>query len=186
MKSANFSFFHLLILLAISPALSAQSEADYIRSLATHLSAQTEVSVHGGRVDLITETHAIEVERAHKWKNSIGQALWYSLQTGKQPGIILIMEDREQYRYTVQLRSALSHAGLSSQIPVWVYPTDFPGLVIDNTPNFISAQAHGQEQTDFWLSSNSNKRHKRRCRWYEESRGRYCTATEGEPAGCCH
>ncbi len=68
---------------------SAQSEASYIEALATQLGAQAEVAVTSGRVDIETATHAMAVERAHKWKESIGQALWYGLQRNKQPGIIL-------------------------------------------------------------------------------------------------
>ncbi|MEO0787423.1 MAG: hypothetical protein AAFY36_02105 [Bacteroidota bacterium] len=167
-------------------SLASQSEADYIRSLAAHLQAQTEVTVTGGRVDLVTNTYAIEVERASKWKNSIGQALWYGLQTNKAPAIILIKEGDADNKYTIQLRSALEHAGLQDLIPVWVYPDNFPDLPIDDTPNFSSDQYEDQEATDFWLSVNSNKRHNRGCNQFEESRGRYCTATEGEAAGCCH
>ncbi len=46
----------------------------------------------GTRVDCLTDTHAVEVDFARKWAESIGQALYYGLQTGKRPGVLLILE----------------------------------------------------------------------------------------------
>jgi len=57
---------------------------------------------HGGQVevvlpdrtrcDCLTETHAIEFDFGKKWAEAIGQALYYAIQTGKKPGIVLILE----------------------------------------------------------------------------------------------
>ena len=47
------------------------------------------------RVDCLTDKYAIEVEFAPKVYESIGQALYYSVKTGKQPGIVLIIENPE-------------------------------------------------------------------------------------------
>ena len=64
-------------------------------------------------------------ERAHKWKNSIGQALWYGLQTNKKPGIVLILEDNSDFIYLQQLSSALKYAGLEEGITLLAWPYDF-------------------------------------------------------------
>jgi hypothetical protein len=176
----------LLLLLFLLPvfwsSLAAQQEADYISTLAAHLGAQKEVSVTSGRVDLLTTTHAIEVERAAKWKNSIGQALWYGLQTNLKPGIILIIQSPEDRKYTIQLGSALRYAGIEDQVRVWIYPDDFPGVVVEEpraAPNDDPSLTH-------WLNLNGNKRHNSSCRYFgKTSRGRYCTASEGIAAGCC-
>ena len=37
----------------------------------------------------------------------------------------------------------------------------------------------------YWLSTNSNKRHNSDCRWYEKSKGRTCTASEGVACKIC-
>jgi hypothetical protein len=42
-----------------------------------------EVTVPNGRVDIVGKHYATEVEFADKWKQAIGQALWYALQTRK-------------------------------------------------------------------------------------------------------
>lgn len=119
-------------------------------------------------------------------ENSIGQALWYGLQTNKRPGIILLIEAPEQRKYAIQLGSALSYAGLDERIKVWFWPDDFPGIV--PAPK-ASAEPNPQlgTPTGFWLNLNGNKRHKATCKWYANtSRGKYCSAEEGTPAGCCH
>ena len=168
-------------LLLAASALRAQSEADYIRTIAAHWGAETEVAVASGRVDILTDAYAIEVERASKWKNAIGQSLWYGLQKDRAAGIVLLVTQPSEYKYFLQLNSALAHGGLAGRIRVWQYPADFPGVTLGERPY----AAAGSAKTAYWLSTNSRKRHNATCRWYEASKGRYCSATEGTLAGCC-
>ncbi len=53
------------------------------------------------RVDCLTATHAVEFDFAKKWAESIGQALYYSLMTGKRGMVVLILENprREKVYY---------------------------------------------------------------------------------------
>ena len=165
--------------------LAAQSEADYISVLADHLDAEREVAVTSGRADLVTATHAYEVERAPKWKNSIGQALWYGMNLNKSPGIILLVESAAQRKYAIQLGSALDYAGLTGSIEVRIWPDDFPGVRPAAGTGRMRQPAVGSGE--FWLNLNGNKRHTSRCRWFRNTtKGRLCTAAEGTPAGCCH
>jgi hypothetical protein len=54
---------------------------------------KTEVQLEGRtRADCVTDSYAIEIEFADKWKEAIGQSLWYAMQTGKDAGIVLIVE----------------------------------------------------------------------------------------------
>jgi hypothetical protein len=177
-----------LLLLSLPALLHTQTEADYCRGLAAALDGRTEVLVTSGRVDILTATHAIEVDWASKWKESIGQALWYGLQTNRQAGIILILKSDADYKYFVQLNSALTHGGLADKIQTWVYPNDFPNVApaLRARPNFDPDTSSETVATAYWLSTNSNKRHRRSCRWFENSKGRYCTENEGVAAGCCH
>ena len=48
------------------------------------------------RIDCLTNDYAIEFDFASKWAESIGQALYYSTITGKQAGIVLILENYEK------------------------------------------------------------------------------------------
>lgn len=60
----------------------------------------------GARCDCLTDTHAIEFDFANKWAEAIGQSLHYAAQTGKLPGIVLIIEDEkkdtEKYKRLVE------------------------------------------------------------------------------------
>jgi len=81
-------------------------------------------------VDLLTKEYAIEIERAAKWKDSIGQSLWYGLQTNKKSGIILLLKSESEFKYAQKLNSALQYAGLDSSIVVvYIYPNDFQSII---------------------------------------------------------
>lgn len=69
------------------------------------------------RVDCLTDTHAIEVEYAHKWKQAIGQSLHYALMTDKQAGIVLILRKEADYRYLESLTRVADRYNLP--INVW-------------------------------------------------------------------
>lgn len=61
---------------------------------AQHHASDNSVSEHrlpdGSRIDVLDDEYAIEVERIHKWEESVGQSLFYSLMTGKKPKIVLL------------------------------------------------------------------------------------------------
>ncbi len=176
-----------LLILLLSTCARAQTESQYIDVLAAHLQGKQETAVAGGRIDILTEQYAIEVERAPKWKNSIGQALWYGLQTNKQPGIILLVASPQQRKYAIQLGSALNYAGLNERIKVWLWPDDFPGVLPTPKPHPASKDPEYGATSQFWLNLNGNKRHTADCKWFANTKnGRYCTEEEGVAAGCCH
>ena len=70
------------------------------------------------RCDCLTDTHAIEFDFGNKWAEAIGQALYYSLQTGKRPGIVLIIESIKDRKYWIRLNSIIKYYDLP--IDVWV------------------------------------------------------------------
>jgi hypothetical protein len=54
----------------------------------------------GSYVDVLTPTHAIEVEWPAKWKEAVGQCLYYAIATERQPGIVLLVKDwRTEQKY---------------------------------------------------------------------------------------
>ena len=57
------------------------------------------------RVDCLTAEYAIEIEFAKKWSEAVGQALHYSIMTGKKPGIVLIIENIKDYTYFNRLKT---------------------------------------------------------------------------------
>jgi hypothetical protein len=66
----------------------------------------------GTRCDCLTDTHAIEFDFGNKWAESIGQSSYYALQTGKRPGIVLILETMKDRKYWIRLNSTVEHFGL--------------------------------------------------------------------------
>ncbi len=48
------------------------------------------------RVDCLTKTHAVEFDFAPKWAESVGQALYYSMVTGKRGMVVLILENPQK------------------------------------------------------------------------------------------
>jgi len=48
----------------------------------------------GTRTDIVTPTHAIEVDWCDKWAEAIGHALYYAEARDLKPGIVLLVKDR--------------------------------------------------------------------------------------------
>ena len=66
------------------------------------------------RVDCLTADYAIEVDFAPKWAESIGQALYYAQETGKRPGVILILEHpAKDVRYLRRLSAIAQRYGIT-------------------------------------------------------------------------
>ena len=64
------------------------------------------------RADCITTTHAVEFDFGKKWAEAIGQALYYSLQTGRRAGVVLILVKPGDRKYWLRLNSTIQHFGL--------------------------------------------------------------------------
>lgn len=75
------------------------------------------VLADGTRCDCLTDTHAVEFDFSHKWAEAIGQALNYSAQTGKRPGIVIILERPGDTRYLERIQTVDRAFGLG--ITVW-------------------------------------------------------------------
>ena len=112
MTTTSKMAFILFILTTALAAAAQKNEADYVELIRQQMGGQKEVAVNSGYVDLVTGRYAIEVEFANKWKQSIGQALWYGLQTDRTPGVVLIKRGENDHKYVIQFASALQYAGL--------------------------------------------------------------------------
>ena len=72
------------------------------------------------RVDCLTDEYAIEFDFSYKWPESIGQALYYAIRTGKLPGVVLIMENIGDGRYLERLEVVAIKYG----IRIWTMQGD--------------------------------------------------------------
>ena len=64
------------------------------------------------RCDCLTDENAVEFDFGTKWAEAIGQALYYSIQTGKRAGVVLILEKPTDRKYWIRLNSVIQHFGL--------------------------------------------------------------------------
>lgn len=75
----------------------------------------------GSSVDILTSQTAWEVDWADKWKEAVGQSLFYSLSTGRAPGIWLLkrgMADDEYYLRCLLVVMHLRSKGISVEFRV--------------------------------------------------------------------
>ena len=70
------------------------------------------------RCDCLTDTHAIEFDFGKKWAEAIGQSLYYSLQTGKRAGVVLIAETKADHKFFIRLNSTVQCFNLP--IDTWI------------------------------------------------------------------
>ena len=71
---------------------------------------QVEVTLPDGtRCDCLTDTHAIEFDFGDGWAEAIGQSAYYSLQTKKKPGVVLILETTKDRKYWIRLNTTIEH-----------------------------------------------------------------------------
>jgi len=68
-------------------------------------------------VDCITDTHAIDFETADKWNPAIRKSRSQSVNSGKTPGIVLILENSKDEKYLHQLRDVVEKRRLG--IKIW-------------------------------------------------------------------
>jgi len=79
------------------------------------------------RCDCLTNSHAIEFDFGKKWAESIGQALYYSIQTGKRAGVVLILEKDSDYKYWIRLNTIIEHF----KLPIDTWKTGPRAVLID-------------------------------------------------------
>lgn len=66
------------------------------------------------RVDCLTDEYSVEFDFGRKWAESIGQALFYAEKTGKRPGVVLILESRDDDRYLKRLQTVAARYGITT------------------------------------------------------------------------
>jgi hypothetical protein len=111
--------FLICSLPTLSYAKHLHPEKYYQQKWCSEQSGQTEFALPDKtRCDCLTGTHAIEFDFAEKWAEAIGQSLYYSSQTGKKAGIVLILEKEKDKKYLDRLNTTIRHYGLP--VDVWV------------------------------------------------------------------
>lgn len=171
----------LLLFASLVCSLSAkrlQPESVYQDYFAAKVGGETEVTCDDGtRCDIVTGTHAIEVDFADKWGEAIGQSLNYGFQLNKKAGILLILEKESDYKYFVRINSIIQHHGL--EIDVWkVEAYKGEGVMKEQIRNPL------KEVDSYWISS-TGKTHNSSCRYYRNSKGHASDRPSGNNCKIC-
>ena len=102
----------ITVLVMTSPPFSLRKHYEhyYLDQWCEDYDGKTEVIISAwSKCDCLTDSHAVEVSFADKWHEAIGKALHNGLQTGKEPGIALIIEKQENYKYWTQLNTIIEY-----------------------------------------------------------------------------
>lgn len=168
-------FLVLIGLFLQTISITAQGESFYTYIIQQELGGEREKHIPGGRIDITNEEYAIEVDFSKKWKEAIGQSIWYGLNTNLKPGIVLIRKNAKD-TYHFQLFSALSYAGLTDKITVWLYPDEFPN----------AKKLEAELVNKYWLNLKGNVRHNAKCTSFiNTKKGRFCSKKEGRTCRKC-
>lgn len=159
---------------------------------------KVEVQHHTGRIDILTDEYAIEVDHVRNYLAGIKQALQYAGATKRKPGLALFMDGGED---TAQALDTARKLCAESDVHFWLI-NEFvsindlvaqKGMTTDparqSTPAPSSRSVSEQVQTvekTHWINTSSGVRHNRSCRWFGNTKnGRYCRPDEGRPCGQC-
>lgn len=121
MKKTLLTLILFSVLLSVAGAQTLHKEKEYQKAWCdAHCGQQEVILPDKTRVDCLTDTHAIEFDFAHKWAESIGQALYYAQATNKKAGIVLIVENGQKDEKYIKRLCAVSER---YNITVWlIYP----------------------------------------------------------------
>lgn len=87
-------------------------ETEWSKWVAFKLGGEAEArTFDGSRCDVLTDEFAIEVEWVKKWKESVGQALFYAAAFGRKPKIILLTRGKPNEELYYLRASVVCNAG---------------------------------------------------------------------------
>ncbi len=95
-----------------------QRESYYQQRFAQIVNGETEVVLEDRtRVDIVTNSHVIEVDFGEKWAESIGQALHYEGMLSKRAGVLLVLDIAREERFLDRLIGVAA----KHDIDVWIW-----------------------------------------------------------------
>lgn len=90
----------------------------WVAALAKRVEGETEVRVPFGRVDIVTDRYAIEVDWVANWHCALGQAIHYAHDTKKKPVMALCLRADEPLNE--DLLAHIERVAQSVGVEVWV------------------------------------------------------------------
>jgi len=95
-----------------------KNEVENSKLIADKSQWETEVVMDdGSRCDILTDTHAVEVEWATKWKEAPAQAVLYGIFTGKKPKVILLTKNKTKEKvYILRCKLVCQELGIDMEV----------------------------------------------------------------------
>ena len=113
----------------LSELTPGSREPEWSEALAKEMNARAEErTLYGSRCDIVTDVYAVEVERAGKWQEAIGQAWYYASVLGRKPAVLLLIEDKEKEQLNIG-RCAIACAG--ARVPLAYIDMNDPEANLD-------------------------------------------------------
>ena len=110
-----------LTMLAFQSAYALENEDYYNRQFCAQESGQPEYRLPDrSRVDCLTDTHAFEADWADGLKvyESIGQSLYYAAETGKQPGVLLLVRKSNSEKHIRKVKRVIENWNLPIKLVI--------------------------------------------------------------------
>ena len=143
-----------------------------------------EVTVSTGRVDILTDKYAIEVDKVSKYQEGIEQSLKYAKATGKKPLLALYIDGhKDGYNLLLRATELCKEKDIKLiLINSYVSVKDLNDLIYNsNAPSSETGT-----EFNYWLNTGGNTRHNSSCRYFKNtSKGRSCSKSEGKACGIC-
>jgi hypothetical protein len=111
----------LVLTMALLPANAIENEDYYNRQFCSEVSGQAEYRLPDrSRVDCLTDTHAYEADWADGLKvyESIGQSLYYAAETGKNPGILLLVRKKNSDKHIRKVKRVIENWSLPIKLVI--------------------------------------------------------------------
>ncbi len=110
----------VLLLTSITSGQQYPNELEAVSAIAEKYNAQEEVKLWDHtRVDLLSATHAYEVDWSHKYAEGVGQALYYGVLTNRQPSLILLVRDiNKEQRFVYRAQIACQAADVELHLEI--------------------------------------------------------------------
>lgn len=162
-------------------------ESSWRDALATHLEGEQEIAIEAGRIDVLTDQWAIEVDWINKWHEGLGQSLHYADATSRQGVLALISYSRTPSALQKASRRRLDIVQRQCTLNGIHLLVLFRGTPDEERDLQQRIAQNTEPLPDFWLNTKSGTLHRPECRYFQStSEGRSATRGEGTPCRLCH
>jgi hypothetical protein len=119
--NTNMNKLSLILIILSFSSFAIEKEAFYSNKFCSEMSGKSEhVLKDLSRVDCLTDTHAYEFDWADGMKvyEAIGQSLYYASETGKEPGIYLLIRKKNSEKHIRKVRRVIETFNLPIKLVI--------------------------------------------------------------------